>query len=112
MSARKQATLSNFSWFSSVPPRKLWDEIKGNFISVFKYYVITYGGVEVQLHVLLGFTLDGHESASFSCRFNHGEISPQLYKRLGGLQNRSGRSCFCRESNHDSSIFQSAAWSI
>jgi hypothetical protein len=53
-----------------------------------------YGGVYIQIHILLTSVLVGGEwSDSHSGRFSPGERAPQyaLNRRLSGPQNRSGR---------------------
>jgi hypothetical protein len=54
----------------------------------------TYGGVKVELHILLTTALVGGQwSASRNGRFTPWETAPRypLDRRLGGPQNRSGR---------------------
>jgi hypothetical protein len=65
---------------------------KGNFVPMLKHYAMkAYGGVDVQIHVLLTFALVGGKwSASCACRFNPGERSPSTHLLGGWVGPRAG----------------------
>jgi hypothetical protein len=51
-----------------------------------------YGGVDLQIHIALSWSLDGGEwSASCPCRFTPGEIAPGTYWIWGWVDPRAGQ---------------------